>query len=1098
MRKIVLAVRYCDAGMSRLVEELGAYEPDGKVAPRIVDYYLTNALLLGMIDRDNLRTPQGRALIALSAEHQIRRLAYAFEVSDIGRRWLRFAGAKDLQHLNPASADRFVTDLDNGRVSNETLNRRAGTLRRWCEQFREALRQLVLKAGESREFFAESDVPVVFDRGGSAPLLRRLSAAARRIDVATAFFTLEGFRELAVELEHVDLRLMVGGDERSQHDAEMLMRIFEASLRPSLQLELWDRRAVINRLHELLVSGRCRVDSYEARARSYLHAKVYLFSSDGPQAAYVTSANLTLGGLCNNIEDGKVTRNADELTYIRQRFEHYWQQATPLTGRFLDAIEECWVMNPDPDPRLVLLRMLHELYGKWPRLPFVPYPLPELQKAIIGGILAKFEQVRGLLLVAPTGIGKTVMSAYVGKYLQTAQKIERVIVVCKNKTLQGIWSEKLAAFRLGSAWVRVYDLERADPEIGLKGALKEIFDSLSARDLVIVDESHHFRRHESQRHESLAEFLRGPSPDRRPYALLLTATPMSIDIDHLNHQLAAIQAPPLDDFADAQDCPALLNVAIGPLMRDFPGGRATRDGYVPIDFGGVVKYLAKIKFETISYRSLVDGLLERIEKISILFDKIDPNVTQAIFADEDDGDSDVRREFNYIFLPKLLARRAESSIEALETTLTNLRNALDSGLLVPAAGSTFPQELAELTTAARRIPREPGRVPKLDRLVRLVKKLGEGTKILIFSEYRPTVARLREVLEVQFPRRRIALVHGGVDARVRRSIFRRFAPLAQGVETASGPDLDTLVATDAISEGESLQDAHFLVSYDLPWTPLTLIQRVGRVDRFSRDKRKVKVFNFFPATAVYERIVNLRSRLVVRGLRHKKFSGTEFVEPHERVPATLATETIEILHKLEAGTIDYATLVKDVVEKPLPPTAVFNALWGAPPDELRRARALPEGCVATYVGSPAGHLALIRSGSKLSLLWRAMGESAIRSAPTSDSYDALLRIVGTMGKAVEMRHELLQSREASLMGLIRDWCAHEGGVADEAVELVAAIECLEQEPTPSPAPTIPAPTQRSTPTSCRTRAKPRRPPKSADGPVQINLFSPPDPTNGSS
>ncbi len=796
--------------------------------------------------------------------------------------------------------------------------------------------------------------------------------------------------------------------------------------------------------------------------------------------------------MCNNIEDGKVTRNTDELIYIGQRFEHYWQQATPLTGRFLDAIEECWVMNPDPDPRLVFLRILHEIYGRWPRLPFVPYPLPELQKAIIGGILAKYEQVRGLLLVAPTGIGKTVMSAYVAKYLQTTQKIERVIVVCKNKTLQGIWSEKLAAFRLGSAWVRVYDLERADPEIGLKGALKEIFDSLSASDLVIVDESHHFRRHESQRHESLAEFLRGPSPDRRPYALLLTATPMSIDIDHLNHQLAAIQAPPLGGFGDAQDCPALLNVAIGPLMRDFPGGRATRDGYVPIDFGGVVKYLAKIKFETISYRSLVDGILERIEQLDIVFEKVDPAVTQLIFADAEENGFDGRREFNYIFLPKLLARRAESSIEALEATLTNLRSSLEKRLLVPAAGSTFPEELDELTAAARRIPHEPGRVPKLDRLVKIVEKLGEGTKVLIFSEYRPTVARLRDVLEARFPRRRIELVHGGIDAKGRRSIFRRFAPLAQCVETASGPDLDTLVATDAISEGESLQDAQFLVSYDLPWTPLTLIQRVGRVDRFSRDKRKVKVYNFFPATAVYERIVTLRSRLIDRGLRHKKFSGTEFVEPHERVPATLATETVEILHEIEAGTIDYAGLLKELVEKSLPPTAVFNALWGAPPDDLRRARALSEGCVATFVGSPAGHLALIRSAGKLVLLWRTMGDSMIRSAPASESYDALLRIVGTMGKAVEMYHELLQRREASLMGLIRDWCACGGQVADEAVELVAAIECLDREPAPSPTPTTPASTQRSTPAASRTRVKPRRPTANTDGPVQTNLFARPD------
>jgi len=88
--------------------------------------------------------------------------------------------------------------------------------------------------------------------------------------------------------------------------------------------------------------------------------------------------------------------------------------------------------------------------------------------------------------------------------------------------------------------------------------------------------------------------------------------------------------------------------------------------------------------------------------------------------------------------------------------------------------------------------------------------------------------------------------------------MKAFAPFAQQVTRSPPQRFDVLVATDAISEGENLQDAEYVINYDLSWTPLRLIQRVGRINRFTEERRKVHVRNFFPGSDCYEQIVKLR------------------------------------------------------------------------------------------------------------------------------------------------------------------------------------------------------------------------------------------------
>ncbi len=93
----------------------------------------------------------------------------------------------------------------------------------------------------------------------------------------------------------------------------------------------------------------------------------------------------------------------------------------------------------------------------------------------------------------------------------------------------------------------------------------------------------------------------------------------------------------------------------------------------------------------------------------------------------------------------------------------------------------------------------------------------------------------------------------------------RFSPVSNNKrEVVKGSqELRVLIATDVLSEGQNLQDAHIVVNYDLPWAIIRLIQRAGRVDRIGQQSDKILCYSFLPEDGI-ENIIRLRARLRTR------------------------------------------------------------------------------------------------------------------------------------------------------------------------------------------------------------------------------------------
>ena len=156
------------------------------------------------------------------------------------------------------------------------------------------------------------------------------------------------------------------------------------------------------------------------------------------------------------------------------------------------------------------------------------------------------------------------------------------------------------------------------------------------------------------------------------------------------------------------------------------------------------------------------------------------------------------------------------------------------------------------------------RDPKIDRLAEVLNGY-DDEKVLIFTQYRATADYVHRTLlnnpESPLTEANSAVVKGGDDNK--QDVIQRFAPEASGYQQTlaeSGEsELQYVVATDTLSEGVNLQDVSVQVSYDLPWNPMRIVQRVGRIDRIGSTADKY-VHNFYPDGDI-EAAIKLLKRL---------------------------------------------------------------------------------------------------------------------------------------------------------------------------------------------------------------------------------------------
>lgn len=195
---------------------------------------------------------------------------------------------------------------------------------------------------------------------------------------------------------------------------------------------------------------------------------------------------------------------------------------------------------------------------------------------------------------------------------------------------------------------------------------------------------------------------------------------------------------------------------------------------------------------------------------------------------------------------------------------------------------------------------------KLNELQQLLQGTHKSDKVIVFTQYSDTARYIYN----QLKKRGIASVDvatGNSDNPT--ASVEKFSPVSNdNPNMPSAEQTRVLIATDVLSEGQNLQDAHVIVNFDLPWAIIRLIQRAGRVDRIGQTAKEIFCYSFFPAEGV-ESIINLRGRLNDRINQNANIVGSDeiFFEGNEQNLRDMFNEKSGVLDDDDDADVDLSS-----------------------------------------------------------------------------------------------------------------------------------------------------------------------------------------------
>lgn len=154
---------------------------------------------------------------------------------------------------------------------------------------------------------------------------------------------------------------------------------------------------------------------------------------------------------------------------------------------------------------------------------------------------------------------------------------------------------------------------------------------------------------------------------------------------------------------------------------------------------------------------------------------------------------------------------------------------------------------------------------------------GNNKKVIIFTAFADTAMYLYDHVSAYVKRSfglDTAVITGSVEGRTTvpklkadlNTVLTCFSPISKDKQLLMPNDntnIDILIATDCISEGQNLQDCDYLINYDIHWNPVRIIQRFGRIDRIGSRNKDIQLVNFWPDITLDE-YINLKSKVETR------------------------------------------------------------------------------------------------------------------------------------------------------------------------------------------------------------------------------------------
>jgi superfamily II DNA or RNA helicase len=451
--------------------------------------------------------------------------------------------------------------------------------------------------------------------------------------------------------------------------------------------------------------------------------------------------------------------------------------------------------------------------------PAPPWLLPE-QRLSFHRSIAAIRRFQGALLADPVGSGKT----YVALAVATTLNAGRATGCLVPATLLDQWAATANRLQV--------PLELCSHQQASLGRLPG-----SSGDMVIIDESHHFRNHLTKRYTHVARWL----VSRR--ALLLTATPIVNRLSDLAHQLLLAvrdNALAIDGISSLRELlgNGQAHPALGHLVVENDGA----SGFRP-------RRNVRVRVPAASECMAVNEALALVSRLRLSRSEAVARLIRGILlraASSSPGAlAGSLRRYRRLLMHARDAQQAGRSMQRsqLRRFTAELGDQLVWWELLPVERGSSDLELGDLSILEEIIPAANASLQAPDgKLERLRDILADERPTLVFTTNRDTVRYIRQRL------RRLCLAWcTGEEAGVgpaslpRRIVLRWFK---EEVGACHGPR--HLIVTDVAAEGLDLQRAAQVVHYDLPWTPMKLEQREGRSVRLGSPHSVVEVLRFAP------------------------------------------------------------------------------------------------------------------------------------------------------------------------------------------------------------------------------------------------------------
>lgn len=507
---------------------------------------------------------------------------------------------------------------------------------------------------------------------------------------------------------------------------------------------------------------------------------------------------------------------------------------------------------------------------------------------------------RGLLIADEVGLGKTIEAAIIYLELKARMEINRVLILCPSR-LSGKWQDELQnrfeekfeildAFRIRRMFA---DFERIGAALPIRAIAS--FETMRRTefiqrweeleiplDLLIVDEAHYLRNEESmtfqlgQRLTTVADAT-----------LFLSATPLHlgnkdlfnlvsmlapdefVNLEVFQYQLAPnqyiLQAGKLVAAQQPQDAlRELQRVEETALKQRFTnnpyyrmildrlrsaGASLTLDAAVAIQrelmelntLASVLTRTRKREMTAAAVRSATTVKVELTPNERRLYDAAleDARTRLTVARSGAPAFGAVMQERQAAScLPAMLERICDGRRLRKPVPLTVDRSEFDLGsdndgetLL---AGGWAPVASPALADSKFR---------KLDEVLEGTLRPYPDSKALIFSYFRDTLDYLERRLRDRGWK--VAKIHGGVKLAERRRIIEQFR---------DDDDCQVMLSSEVGAEGLDFQFCDTLINYDLPWNPMQVEQRIGRLDRFGQQAERIRIFNFYLEDTIETRI----------------------------------------------------------------------------------------------------------------------------------------------------------------------------------------------------------------------------------------------------